>query len=394
MKFFEFVPLGHVCRIDAGSGFPLDYQGVSGQQYPFFKVGDMNSLGNEKYMQVCQNTISEETRKKLGAVAFPKGTIVFPKIGAAIATNKKRIITRPSCADNNVVGLIPNESKITSEFLYYLLLQTDLSKFANSGNPPSIRQTTLNEWEIPLPPLPEQQRIAAILQKADRLRRLRRYARQLSDGYLQSVFLEMFGDPVTNLKGFPKDLLGNVVRINPGIDRQIALNSKISFVPMMGVNEQTGKIIFSEERTFREVSKGYTPFIENDVLFAKITPCMENGKSAIASHLINGIGFGSTEFHVLRPTKLTTSEWIFWLIRKKEFRQLASKSFTGTAGQQRVPTSFLENFPVPIPPVALQNQFVEICKGYDQLLKRFIESERQTETLFQSLLQQAFQGEL
>jgi type I restriction enzyme S subunit len=204
----------------------------------------------------------------------------------------------------------------------------------------------------------------------------------------------MFGDPATNPKGFPKDLLGNVVRINPGIDRQIALNSKISFVPMMGVNEQTGKIIFSEERTFREVSKGYTPFIENDVLFAKITPCMENGKSAIASHLINGIGFGSTEFHVLRPTKLTTSEWIFWLIRKKEFRQLASKSFTGTAGQQRVPTSFLENFPVPIPPVALQNQFVEICKGYDQLLKRFIESERQTETLFQSLLQQAFQGEL
>ncbi|MBA4376293.1 MAG: hypothetical protein C0401_09005 [Anaerolinea sp.] len=216
----------------------------------------------------------------------------------------------------------------------------------------------------------------------------------MSDGYLQSVFLEIFGDLETNPKGFPLDLLGNVVRINPGIDRQVALDSKVSFVPMMRVNEQTGKIISSDEKIFCEVSKGYTPFLENDVLFAKITPCMENGKSAIASRLINGIGFGSTEFHVLRPIKFTTSEWIFWLIRKKEFRQLASKSFTGTAGQQRVPTSFLENFLVPIPPIGIQDQFVISCKEYDQLLKRSIESERQTDMLFQSLLQRAFQGEL
>lgn len=336
--------------------------------------------------------ITELGYKSCSTKIIPSGSILFSSrapIGHCAVT------TFPLCTNQGFKNLIPN-NKLNPIYGYFALkyFTPQIESLGRGATFTEVNKELFENVCIPLPPLLEQQRIAAILQKADRLRRLRRYARQLSDGYLQSVFLEMFGDPVTNLKGFPKDLLGNVVRINPGIDRQIALNSKISFVPMMGVNEQTGKIIFSEERTFREVSKGYTPFIENDVLFAKITPCMENGKSAIASHLINGIGFGSTEFHVLRPTKLTTSEWIFWLIRKKEFRQLASKSFTGTAGQQRVPTSFLENFPVPIPPVALQNQFVEICKGYDQLLKRFIESERQTETLFQSLLQQAFQGEL
>jgi len=289
-----------------------------------------------------------------------------------------------------------DRTKMPCDFtwLFYILSSLDLTRLNKSAAIPGLNREDAYEQMIPFPPLPEQQRIAAILQKADRLRRLRRYARQLSDGYLQSVFLEMFGDPATNSKGFPFDNLGNVVRINPGIDKKINPINKVTFLPMMGVNELTGKIVYSEEKSFSEVSKGYTPFKENDVLFAKITPCMENGKSTIATHLINGIGFGSTEFHVLRPTEFTSSEWIFWLIRKKEFRQLASKSFTVTAGQQRVPSSFLENFLAPIPPVNIQEKFAIICKEYDQLLQRSIESERQTDMLFQSLLQRAFQGEL
>jgi type I restriction enzyme S subunit len=385
-----FTTLGEIGEWGSG-GTPLSskpefYNGP----IPWLIIEDLN----DGIVTKSKNFITEIGLKNSSAKLINPNTLLIAMYGASIG---KLGVSGIRCATNQAIAFCKINPEIVDIWYVFYYLLSCRSKFLSEGRgnaQQNISQSFLKDYPIYPPPLQEQQRIAAILQKADRLRRLRRYARQLSDGYLQSVFLEMFGDPATNPKGFPKDLLGNVVRINPGIDRQIALNSKISFVPMMGVNEQTGKIIFSEERTFREVSKGYTPFIENDVLFAKITPCMENGKSAIASHLINGIGFGSTEFHVLRPTKLTTSEWIFWLIRKKEFRQLASKSFTGTAGQQRVPTSFLENFPVPIPPVALQNQFVEICKGYDQLLKRFIESERQTETLFQSLLQQAFQGEL
>lgn len=344
--------------------------------------------------------LAEEVEK--GYTSFIDGDVIFAKITPCMENGKCAIATNLK----NGIGFGSTEfhvlracQEVLPEWVYFFLRQEKIRKqaaswFHGTAGQQRVPSDFLDQLKLPLPPLPEQQRIAAILQKADRLRSLRRYARQLSDGYLQSVFLEMFGDPAINPKGFPMDLLGNVVRINPGIDRQIPLDSKVSFVPMMQVNEQTGKIISSDEKKFCEVSKGYTPFLENDVLFAKITPCMENGKSAIASRLIIGIGFGSTEFHVLRPTKLTTSEWVFWLIRKKEFRQLASKSFTGTAGQQRVPTSFLENFLVPIPPIGIQDQFVISCKEYDQLLKRSIESERQTDMLFQSLLQRAFQGEL
>lgn len=287
-------------------------------------------------------------------------------------------------------------NKLDRNYLLYFLryFEPNLAKLGTGSTFSAISRDDLENILLPLPPLSEQQRIAAILQKADRLRSLRRYARQLSDGYLQSVFLEMFGDPVTNPKGFPKEILGNVVRINPSLEKKVAFGSKVSFVPMVGVDEHSGKIIAAYEKSLEEVSKGYTPFIEKDVLFAKITPCMENGKSAIANNLINGVGFGSTEFHVIRPSKFSTSEWILWLVRRQEFRKLASNSFTGTAGQQRVPSSFLKDYVVPIPPINIQNQFVHICNKYDQMLEKIIESERQVEHLFQSLLQRAFQCEL
>jgi type I restriction enzyme S subunit len=92
-------------------------------------------------------------------------------------------------------------------------------------------------------------------------------------------------------------------------------DTPVSFIPMAAVDEIEAKIARRETKTFQEVSKGFTPFRENDVLFAKITPSMENGKAAIATDLENGLGFGSTEFHVLRPTDHLSPDYLLWLFR-------------------------------------------------------------------------------
>ena len=104
-------------------------------------------------------------------------------------------------------------------------------------------------------------------------------------------------------------------------------------------------------RQVAEVEKGYTYFQEGDVLFAKITPCMENGKCAIAKRLVNGIGFGSTEFHVIRPKESVTSEWIYYYLRQETTRKKAKRSMTGSAGQKRVPSLFLQDVEIPLPPL-------------------------------------------
>jgi type I restriction enzyme S subunit len=128
---------------------------------------------------------------------------------------------------------------------------------------------------------------------------------------------------------------------------------------MSAVDEKKGVITKPKIVQYAEVARGYTYFEENDVLFAKITPCMENGKHAIARNLIDGIGFGSTEFHVLRPKKDIIPEWIWYFVRQKQFLQEAATHFTGAVGQQRLPESFLANYLLPIPPLSEQKRIVE-----------------------------------
>jgi type I restriction enzyme S subunit len=106
--------------------------------------------------------------------------------------------------------------------------------------------------------------------------------------------------------------LADACALNPRLspDARPDEMTEVTFVPMSAVDEKRGTISKPEIRAFGQVSKGYTSFIENDVLFAKVTPCMENGKAAIAGTLVNRLGFGSTEFHVLRPTELVLPEYI------------------------------------------------------------------------------------
>lgn len=151
-----------------------------------------------------------------------------------------------------------------------------------------------------------------------------------------------------------------VASINPRKSevRNLADEQAITFVPMDAVSEELGIIAKPSVRSLGEVRKGYTYFADGDVIFAKITPCMENGKSAIARGLTNGVGFGSTEFHVFRAAKKTTPEWLHCLLRSQQLRSDAKNAMTGAAGQQRVPRDFLAGYEIPIPPLPEQQRLI------------------------------------
>jgi type I restriction enzyme S subunit len=197
MKGWIQVKLSEVATIQSGSGFPEQHQGNQDEEIPFYKVSDMNLVGNERLMVYSNNTVSEQVRRQLGASIFPEGSTIFPKIGGAIATNKKRLTTRDCCVDNNVMGAVPRKEKIDSQYLFYFFLAHDLSEFANEAHLPSIKKTVVEECEIGLPSsLPEQRRIVGILDeafegiataKANAERNLQN-ARALFESHLQSVF--------------------------------------------------------------------------------------------------------------------------------------------------------------------------------------------------------------
>jgi type I restriction enzyme S subunit len=139
-------------------------------------------------------------------------------------------------------------------------------------------------------------------------------------------------------------------------------DAETSFVPMQAVDDVSGTIVSPKTRPFAAVAKGYTYFEEGDVLFAKITPCMQNGKHAIVTGLRGGFGFGTTEFHVLRPGSGVAAEWVHYYLRQPAVLAEAERHFTGAVGQQRVPPDFLAGLDFPLPPLPEQKRIAGLLK--------------------------------
>ena len=250
----------------------------------------------------------------------------------------------------------------------------------------------LNNTELDIPKYEEQVHRAKILLKLEAIIDKRQSQLDKLDELVRARFVELFGYPLNNTKGWLEQRLGECCVINPkkNTDNRLKEDLVVSFIPMASVSEN-GDILELEDKFYRDVKNGFTYFCDRDVLFAKITPCMENGKGAVSVGLKNGIGFGSTEFHVLRPIiDKSNSYWLYTLTSFEIFRKKAEKSMTGSAGQKRVPGSFLENIQVSVPPINIQNEFekfvIEINKSKFEVQKALDKAQ----LLFDSLMQKYF----
>ena len=192
--------------------------------------------------------------------------------------------------------------------------------------------------------------------------------------------------------------LGDIVEINPNkIKINIDENELVDFIPMKNVSENSPEIIENNFEKFKNLQKGYSQFIENDILFAKITPCMENGKTAIVSNLKEKIGYGSTEFHVLRSTKIISNKLLYNFLKQQRFREDAKYNMTGSVGFRRVPTEFMKSYPFPLPPLEEQQEIVRVLDEVlenENKVKELLELEERIDILEKSILHKAFKGEL
>ncbi|MBP6754700.1 MAG: restriction endonuclease subunit S [Bacteroidia bacterium] len=372
--------------------------GNDGNSTPVIRTTNFSNDGRLNLKEVVLRNID---LKKVESKKLQKGDIIIEKSGGSPTQPVGRVVyfeLEGTYLCNNFTSILrPKRNLVYPKFLLYQLFTSHLFGFTNNFQNKTTGiinlklERYINELEILLPPLPTQQKIATILDKADELRQYYKQLIEKYDALTQSLFLDMFGGLKDNIKS-----LAEVCDINPKKSEISSLDKdlKVSFLQMSNVSEK-GELILNDNRSILNVWSGFTYFRENDVLFAKITPCMENGKGAIARLLTNGIGFGSTEFHVLRPiTNLANSEWIYYLTMNKKFRALAEKNMTGSAGQKRVPKDFFSNYKLPIPTITLQNQFAERV-AVIELQKQQAQLElTKSEALFQSLLQRAFKGEL
>lgn len=170
---------------------------------------------------------------------------------------------------------------------------------------------------------------------------------------------------------------------------------EVSFIPMATVKEHQIDFKTDETKLLEEVYSGYTFFKENDVLLAKVTPCFENGKSAIARNLINGIGFGSSEFYVLRSKDGILPEWIYRIVSSQDFINKGRLNMSGAVGLKRVTPDFLYNYEIPLPPLTEQTRIVSkldaLFARIDKSIALLEENIKHTKGLMASVLEEVFE---
>ena len=314
--------------------------------------------------------VYEDVENALSVQSFDEGNVLFSKLRPYL--NKVVIPDEPGMATTELVPLRPEPSKLHKVFLSHLLRGNQFVNYANDiaggTKMPRMPLTELRNFDCILPPMDKQLEFVFIAEQVDKSK----------FGDFKSQFIEMFGNPLSLNQKNELKRLGECCILNPRRPN-IALcdTDKVSFIPMPAVSED-GYLVDMTDEEYGKVKKGFTYFENNDVLFAKITPCMENGKGAIVHGLTNGIGMGSTEFHVLRPINgISSPYWLLALTRMPIFRERAAKNMSGTGGQKRVSASYLDHFMVGLPAMEEQRRFEAIYRQADKSkfeLKQCIEN--------------------
>lgn len=323
-------------------------------------------------------------------LVMKKGDVLFGKRRAY----QRKVAVAPFDGIFSAHGMVlrPKEDVICKEYFPFFISSNQFMdtavRISVGGLSPTVNWKDLQKQEFELPTISQQRVLADKLWAAYNLKEAYKKMNSAIDEMVKSQFIEMFGNPLASVQKYPIRSLFDCCEINPRRPLLNILDSDlVSFVPMASVNEN-GFLQDLVDEEYGKIKKGFTYFENNDVLFAKITPCMENGKGAIAHSLTNGIGMGSTEFHVLRPIKnISNPYWLLCLTRRPIFRDMAAKNMSGTGGQKRVGSEYMSNFKVGLPPIDLQIKFAELYKQADKSKFELKQAIDKIEKVMKSLLQ-------
>ena len=335
---------------------------------PFLSVKDIS--GGNIVFDNCKY-ISEEEYNSLSEGAKPKvGDMLFCRVGTI---GKPIIIPEgtPKFGSFVSLGYLRNKDSSRCKLEYLKHWMNSKSFFQQvQSNVKGASQVNLNtgwlsKFEVPLPELNDQCHIVEILNKCEEVINIRNLELYKLDELIKARFVELFGMPLDKSRANMK--FTDCVDFNPKKSEVKDMQDvEVSFVPMECVGVD-GSFTIRENGPVSKYYKSYTYFKDGDVLLAKITPCFENGKAAIAEGCMNGIGFGTTEFHVARPKEgVSNSYWIKYMLKNDSVHELATINMTGSAGQKRIQTPFFDKLTIFCPPIELQEQFAEFVKQVDK----------------------------
>jgi type I restriction enzyme S subunit len=424
------VRLGNLCKLQAGSVFPPALQGKAHGTYPFAKVSDMNLAANMFCIRDANNWVDDADLQQMRAKPFPAGTTVFAKIGEGLKQNRLRYLVRETVIDNNMMGATPDTARLDPRFFVYALSRFNLGEIAGGTALPYLTVSALSDLTLPLLPLPEQRAIAHTLGALDDKIELNRRMSETLEATARAIFKSWFVDldpvrakaegrqpfgmdaetalsacdaqagalfpdsfldsPLGKIpKGWKAVPLPEIVEVNPS--RSLSKGQKATYLDMQNMPTRGHRPANWISRPFVSGSR----FVNGDTLLARITPCLENGKTAFVDFLKDGeVGWGSTEFIVLHPKDPLPPEYGYCLARDEDFRTHAIQNMTGSSGRQRVPTDSLAQYWVVAPPEPIALCFGKAIRPLFAKVKTNSEESATLAAIRDALLPKLISGEI
>lgn len=368
---WETVPLGQVAELRGGIVFPPALQGRTTGDYPFAKVADIGIAARSSgRIEHARNYVSDDDVELLRARIVPSGSTLFAKIGESVRLNARALSTRPLLVDNNAMAAIPS-SKIDSRYLYRFLQTVDLGALASTTSVPSVRKSDLDRVGVPLPPLAEQRRIAAILDEAAGAL-INQHLRSTQLGLLESsLFLSKFGSPTRNPKGWESRPFDATMRDVTASSPKLPTRDFTSFGRWPIIDQSRRAIAgYTDDAALVTLAE------EGVVVFGDHTRAVK----LVTSHFV----LGADGAKVLAPAPGVRAPYLAGMLKLREIPDL------GYSRHMRV----LKSLTFPVPPVDAQDKYARQLMSLEDQRRREEQRRDSISSLFASLQHRAFRGEL
>ena len=396
-EHWKTVRLEEIADVRGGTSFPKAYQGNTEGEYPFYKVSDMNLRGNETLMQASNNWVEKDAVKTLRAKLFSKDTVIFPKVGAAVHTNKKRLLSCDGLVDNNVMGVtIRDYDLCIPYYLLYWFVFVDLVDFSNPGPLPSITATRVKNAKIPLPPLPEQRAIAHVLQTIQEAKSTRQRELALERERKAALMDYLFshgtkGEPrkQTEIGKIPESWevakLGEITEIIMGQSpKGDTYNTDGKGEPLINGPAEFG----SEYPTpVQWTSKPTKLCKDGDILF-----CVRGnttGRMNIADQrYCIGRGIAAIRERIQKSDTLFIRNLLEY-----ERSSLYRIAIGGGSTFPNISTAHLKNYTIALPSISEQSQIAEILQAFDAKIAALEKEAERLDELFHAMLDELMTGQ-
>lgn len=392
------VSLSSVAEVTAGGPAPQEASDFSPNGIPFVRMQDVGRGHHCPNLTTSTDRITEETAKRRRLRLFPKGSLLIPKSGASVNLNHRGLLGVDSYVVSHLAVVIPSAAKVDSEYLYYWSLIYDPRRQAQVTSLPSLPLSLISKAQLPLPPLSEQHHIVDILKRADGIRRLRKQASQTARELIPALFVDMFGDPATNPKGWPVISCGELIADGPQNGLYKPSSDYGDGTPILRIDGFYDGAVsdWTSLRRLRisDQERAKYRLHEGDIVINRVNSPEYLGKSALITGLLEETVF---ESNMMRFAVDTARILPAYFIRYLQTSYVKSQILSGAKhaiNQSSINQQDVRSLQVVVPPLAVQKKFVELTQNINAVGAQQQTAIVKSESAFASLLHRAFRGEL